>query len=125
MEGQRKPTAAELAEIDVLDCPGHVNFNDDSILRLKQEELDHLKASYDQYIATSAEVEAELQLALEISEGKLHAAQRIQGQLQEQVEELQRGLLSAEKRVLEERDRRVDTTALQEAQGTGLELRRG
>ena len=115
MEG----SASELAATDVLECPGHVNFDDDSMLRLKQEELDRLRGSFDRYVATSAEVEAELQLALEISEGKLHAATRLQQQLREQVEDLQRRVLVAERLAQEERDRRQDTAALDEALGTG------
>lgn len=115
MEGS---AAAELAATDVLDCPGHVNFDDDSMLRLKQEELDRLRGSFDRYVATSAEVEAELQLALEISEGKLHAATRLQQQLREQVEELERRVLVSERQAQEERDRRQDTAALEQALGT-------
>ena len=119
--GQRRmqgSAAAEPAATDLLDCPGHVNFDDDSMLRLKQEELDRLRASFDEYVATSGEVEAELQLALEISEGKLHAATRLQQQAQEQVEDLQQRVLVAERRMQEERDRRQDTAALEGALGT-------
>lgn len=54
-----------------LEVAGHINFNDDSMLRLKQEELDTVKANFDEYIKNAEEVEAELETALQIAEGNL------------------------------------------------------